>query len=92
MALVEIAKRSGRHFGALFLDEGFGSLDPQALDEALSELDRQSQSGRMIGVITHIRAVMEYIDDVLRVVRTPNGSDVMRDGGDDELEPAISAA
>jgi len=92
LALVEIAKRSGRHFGALFLDEGFGSLDPQALDEALSELDRQSQSGRMIGVITHIRAVMEYIDDVLRVVRTPNGSDVVRDGGDDGLEPAISAA
>jgi exonuclease SbcC len=91
LALVEIAKRSGRHFGALFLDEGFGSLDPQALDEALSELERQSQSGRMIGVITHIRAVMEYIEDVLRVVRTPNGSEVLRDADDDELEPAESA-
>ena len=83
LALVEIARRSGRHFGALFLDEGFGSLDPQALDEALTELERQAESGRMIGVITHIDRVMEYIDNVLRVVRTPTGSDVVRDGGDD---------
>jgi exonuclease SbcC len=83
LALVEIAKRSGRNFGALFLDEGFGSLDPQALDEALTELERQAESGRMIGVITHIDGVMEYIDNVLRVVRTSTGSDVIREGGDD---------
>jgi exonuclease SbcC len=85
LGLVEIAKRSGRHFGALFLDEGFGSLDPQALDEALSELERQAESGRMIGVITHVPSVVEYIDDVLLVVRTPSGSEVNRLGAD-ELE------
>ncbi len=78
LALVEIAARSGNRFGALFLDEGFGALDPHALDEALSELERQSTAGRLIGVITHVRAVTEYIDDVLRVTRTPMGSDVQR--------------
>ena len=77
-ALVEIAARSGGHFGALFLDEGFGSLDLHALDQALSELERQAAGGRMIGVITHVREVSEYIDDVLRVWRTPAGSDVAR--------------
>ncbi len=77
-ALVEIAARSGGHFGALFLDEGFGSLDLHALDQALSELERQAARGRMIGVITHVREVTEYIDDVLRVWRTPTGSDVAR--------------
>lgn len=78
LALVEVARRSGRHFDALFLDEGFGSLDPQALDEALSELERQAESGRMIGVITHVPSVVEYIDDVLHVVRTAAGSAVNR--------------
>lgn len=77
-ALVEIAARSGGHFGALFLDEGFGSLDVHALDQALSELERQAAGGRMIGVITHVREVTEYIDDVVRVWRTPTGSDVAR--------------
>jgi exonuclease SbcC len=79
-ALVEIAARGGGHFGALFLDEGFGSLDLRALDQALSELERQAAGGRMIGVITHVREVSEYIDDVLRVWRTPAGSDVARLG------------
>jgi exonuclease SbcC len=77
-ALVEIAARSGGHFGALFLDEGFGSLDVHALDQALAELERQATGGRMIGVITHVREVTEYIDDVLRVWRTPSGSDIAR--------------
>jgi DNA repair exonuclease SbcCD ATPase subunit len=47
-------------------------------DQALSELERQAAGGRMIGVITHVREVTEYIDDVLRVWRTPAGSDVAR--------------
>ena len=94
LALVEIARRSGRHFGALFLDEGFGSLDPQALDEALAELERQAKTGRMIGVITHVTSVRDYIDDVLGVVRTPSGSEVYRGvgGGDDEIEAMAQAA
>jgi exonuclease SbcC len=78
LALVEIAERSGIRFGAFFLDEGFGTLDQNALDQALSELERQAGNGRMIGVITHIRAVTEYIDDALRVTKTPAGSDVQR--------------
>jgi len=49
-------------------------------DQALSELERQAAGGRMIGVITHVREVSEYIDDVLRVWRTPAGSDVARLG------------
>lgn len=78
LALVEIAARSGGRFGSLFLDEGFGALDPRALDEALTELELQAAGGRMIGVITHVREVTDYIDDVLRVTKTPSGSDVSR--------------
>jgi hypothetical protein len=47
----------------------------------------------MIGVITHVTSVRDYIDDVLGVVRTPSGSEVYRGGGgDDEIEAMAQAA
>ena len=76
LGLVEMAGRSGGRLDALFLDEGFGALDADALDEALSELERRAASGRLVGVISHIGAVAERIETVLRVDRTPEGSDV----------------
>lgn len=39
--------------GALFLDEGFGNLDPQALDAVAGALEGLRCQGRMVGVITH---------------------------------------
>jgi exonuclease SbcC len=76
LALVELAARGGGRLEALFLDEGFGSLDADALDEALGELERHAQAGQLVAVISHIRAVAERIEDVLRVSRTPEGSEV----------------
>ena len=76
LGLVEMAGRSGGRLDALFLDEGSGALDADALDEALSELERRAASGRLVGVISHIGAVAERIETVLRVDRTPEGSDV----------------
>jgi exonuclease SbcC len=67
LALVEIASRSGGRLDAVFLDEGFGSLDANALDEALEELMRRAEAGRVIGVISHLRAVAERFERVLRV-------------------------
>lgn len=78
LALVEIAVRAGGKLEALFLDEGFGSLDTVALDEAMQELERQASDGKTIGVITHIRGVTDYIDTILRVDRTSQGSTVRR--------------
>ncbi|HXM56722.1 MAG TPA: SbcC/MukB-like Walker B domain-containing protein, partial [Candidatus Dormibacteraeota bacterium] len=74
LALVEIAGRSGTQLDALFLDEGFGSLDANALDEALSALELQASEGRLVAVVSHIRAVAERIDTVLEVTRTATGS------------------
>jgi exonuclease SbcC len=74
LALVEIAARSGTQLDALFLDEGFGSLDANALDEALSALELQASEGRLVAVVSHVRAVAERIETVLEVTRTVAGS------------------
>ena len=41
---------------SMFVDEGFGSLDDEALDRALSALNSLSQGGRLVGIISHIDA------------------------------------
>ncbi len=74
LALVEIAGRSGNRLDALFLDEGFGSLDASALDDALSALEHRASHGRLVAVVSHVRAVAERIETVLEVTRSPTGS------------------
>ena len=75
LGLVELAGRSGGRLDALFLDEGFGSLDANALDGALGELERRASGGRLVAVISHLRAVAERIETVLSVASTPAGSE-----------------
>lgn len=48
---------TSRTLDALFVDEGFGSLDADALDQAIDALDRLRRGGRQIGVITHVDAM-----------------------------------
>lgn len=74
LGLVELAARSGGRLDALFLDEGFGALDTNALHEALTELERRASGGRLVGVVSHIRAVAEGIEQVLLVTRGSAGS------------------
>jgi exonuclease SbcC len=83
LGLVELAARGGGRLEALFLDEGFGSLDADALDDALGELERRAQAGRLVAVVSHIRAVAERIEDVLQVAQEPEGTEVTRVTGAD---------
>jgi exonuclease SbcC len=76
LGLVEMAGRKGGRLEALFLDEGFGSLDTDSLDEAITALKQVATGGRMVTVVTHLRKVMEDVDRVLMVTRTVNGSTV----------------
>jgi len=52
---------------SLFLDEGFGTLDGDTLEVALSALDALNASGKMIGVISHVEALKERIPAQIRV-------------------------
>ena len=52
---------------SLFIDEGFGTLDPDSLDLALSSLDSLQAAGRQIGVISHVQTLVERIGVQVRV-------------------------
>jgi exonuclease SbcC len=54
---------------SLFLDEGFGSLDGDTLEIALTALDSLNASGKMIGIISHVEALKERIPAQIRVVK-----------------------
>ena len=58
---------------SLFLDEGFGTLDEEALDVALDTLTNLQQSGKLIGVISHIQALKDRISSQIQVVPQTGG-------------------
>ncbi len=64
--------------GALFLDEGFGTLDPQALESVAGALENLRTGGRMVGVITHIESLSERLPHHLLVSKSAAGSSVQR--------------
>jgi exonuclease SbcC len=66
----------GIHLEAVFIDEGFGSLDPEALEMAMRALEDLRQSGRMVGLISHVAELKERIDTRVEVRRSRNGSRV----------------
>ena len=74
LGMVEMMARTGGRLESLFLDEGFGSLDRSNLDAAVEALATVAACGRMVGVISHVRAVAEQFDNVLAVTREEGGS------------------
>ena len=64
----------GVHLDTLFIDEGFGTLDPHALELALDELDQLRAGGRTVGVISHVAGLRERIRVGIEVTTTPCGS------------------
>ncbi|HEU0034118.1 MAG TPA: AAA family ATPase [Kofleriaceae bacterium] len=57
----------------LLIDEGFGTLDPATLDSALSVLDALQATGRQVGVISHVPALVERVGAHVRVVQRGGG-------------------
>jgi hypothetical protein len=68
------ARTGGLHLEALFIDEGFGTLDPENLQLAMDELDRLREGGRMIGIISHVGALKERIRAGIEVSAGETGS------------------
>lgn len=58
----------GSRLESIFIDEGFGTLDPDALDLVIDALEQIQQGDRQVGVITHVQTVAERIPAGLRVV------------------------
>lgn len=66
---------------SLFLDEGFGTLDEEALDTALETLARLQQDGKLIGVISHVPALKERISTQIQVTSQNGGRSVISGPG-----------
>ena len=78
LGMVETMGERGGRLECMFLDEGFGTLDRQALDEAVEALHAGARPDHMIGVITHVREVAERMPAVLRVEREPGRGSTAR--------------
>jgi exonuclease SbcC len=68
------AYAGGLHLDAIFIDEGFGSLDPEALELAVDTLIDLQKTGRLVGVISHVPELKERIDVRLEVTAARGGS------------------
>lgn len=76
LADVVAAESGGRVLDTLFVDEGFGSLDPDTLDLVMGTLDELRAGGRVVGVVSHVDELRQRIPSQVRVTRTPQGSRV----------------
>lgn len=72
LGLSQMASRTTR-VDSLFLDEGFGTLDEDALDTALSTLASLQQRGKLIGIISHVQGLKERVPTQIEVLPIGGG-------------------
>ncbi|MBN0040669.1 AAA family ATPase [Cellulosimicrobium cellulans] len=77
LADVVTAEAGGVELGTLFVDEGFGSLDPETLEAVLAALGRLRAGGRVVGVVSHVEALKQSIAERIEVRRVPGGGSTL---------------
>ena len=80
LGLSQMASKNVR-VDSLFLDEGFGTLDEDALDTALETLAGLQQDGKLIGVISHVLALKERIGTQIQVIPQSGGKSTIAGPG-----------
>lgn len=74
LSAVVQANAGGANLDTLFVDEGFGSLDEDALQGAIGILERLGQSGRCLGIISHVKELQERISTRVYIDKGRQGS------------------
>ncbi|HZB31048.1 MAG TPA: SMC family ATPase, partial [Streptosporangiaceae bacterium] len=74
LADVVTVEAGGTEIGTLFVDEGFGSLDDETLDEVMDVLDGLRDGGRAVGIVSHVAELRARIPAQLHVRKTRTGS------------------
>ena len=64
----------GIQVDAMFIDEGFGSLDSESLEQAMGILQTLTNGNRLVGIISHVNELKERIDNRILVKKEKNGS------------------
>ena len=82
LGLSEIAN-NGRAVDSLFIDEGFGNLDAEALYIVISTLENLRTQGKIIGIISHVEGIKQRIRTQIELVKQTNGMSriVLQEGG-----------
>lgn len=83
LGLAEVVQSfaGGTRLDTIFVDEGFGTLDPETLDEAIATLMELQGDGRLVGIISHVPELRQLIDCRLVVAKTARGSTARFDVG-----------
>ncbi|MBR0441172.1 MAG: SMC family ATPase, partial [Firmicutes bacterium] len=68
----------GIRLDTMFVDEGFGSLDPASLQQAVDALASLGSSERLVGIISHVEGLKERIDRQIIVTKDPSGGSRVR--------------
>ena len=68
----------GVQLDAMFVDEGFGSLDEESLDQAIRALNDLTEGSRLVGIISHVAELRRQIDRQVIVEKAPSGGSTVR--------------
>jgi len=71
-------RSGGVQLDAVFIDEGFGTLDESALEQAISILD-EIRDSRMVGIISHVAELRSRIPARIEVAKTGAGSTIRKE-------------
>ncbi|MDD6234338.1 MAG: SMC family ATPase [Lachnospiraceae bacterium] len=75
----EIQRNAGGiQLDTMFIDEGFGSLDDEALSKAVGVLSELSSGNRLVGIISHVGSLQEKIDRKITVTKRPMGGSTVK--------------
>ncbi len=74
----ELSATGGTRLDAIFLDEGFGTLDPATLDVVATAIEELGATGRMVGVISHVPELAERVPVRFEIAKAPGTSTVRR--------------
>lgn len=76
-----VAQKSGIKIEALFIDEGFGSLDEDSIGDAMNILNSIQEANGLVGIISHVQLLQDRIPTKLRVVEADRGSHIVQTVG-----------
>ncbi len=78
LADVVKAEAGGVDLDTLFIDEGFGTLDAETLDQVMAVIDELRDRGRVVGIVSHVADLKDRVAERLEVRRLGDGSSVAR--------------
>lgn len=81
IGMAGVARKTGIRIDALFIDEGFGTLDEESIGDAMNVLNSIQQSNGLVGIISHMQILQDNIPTKLRVEAGEKGSRIIHEIG-----------